>query len=461
VSLIAYEQECVELRARVTELETQLAERAAAKTNGHRREVSPPDQEGEARLLRAAIQSLADGVVVCDRDGRLLHFNAAATAMFGERSSEVAPSEWSARYGVFLPDGVTPFPTEKLPLYRALLGETADGVELFVRSEKLPAGAYVECSARCIRDAEGEIGGAVVVCRDLGERRRFEVEREQRLRAEAERLAAEKARLRMARILQYLLDNLDVVVWATDEKGTFTFHDGRGCAAAGLARGALLEKNIFEIYDSSIARRALAGVAGHERKETHGVVWESWAIPFEDDGTSGIIGMSLNVTEAHQAKVELEAKLALIQRQQEVIFNLETPIIQVWDHVLTLPMVGVVDSKRAARVTDDLLAEVSRTQARFAILDLTGVDLVDTATAAHMLNIINAVRLLGAEGVITGIRPNVAQTMISLGLDLSRVRTLATLRDGLAFAIRSLPADRSSTGRAMALSRSNRSAEPG
>jgi anti-anti-sigma regulatory factor len=148
--------------------------------------------------------------------------------------------------------------------------------------------------------------------------------------------------------------------------------------------------------------------------------------------------MSLNVTEAHQAKAELEAKLAVIQRQQEVIFNLETPIIQVWDEVLTLPMVGVVDSKRAARLTDDLLGRVTQTQARFAILDMTGVDVVDTGTAGHILNIIAAVRLLGAEGIITGIRPNVAQTMISLGLDLSRVRTLATLRDGLSFAIRRL-----------------------
>ncbi|WP_170319683.1 PAS domain-containing protein [Polyangium spumosum] len=435
------EQECAALRERVAELEARLAERASIVGQGDRLEGVPSDQRGEARLLRAALHSLADGVVICDREGRLLHFNAAATAMFGERSSEVPPAEWAARFGIFLPDGVTAVQPNQIPLYRALHGEDLDGVELFIRSAQIPAGTYIECSARCIRDVDGAITGAVVVCRDLGERRRFEAEREQRLRAEAERVAAEQERLRMARMLETLLDHLDIVVWSTDEKGTFTFHDGRGAESAGLTRGALVGQNALELSDDEkLVRTALTGVPGHGRAEAFGVVWEHWAVPVLGQGgkVTGVIGMSLNVTEAAQARAELESKLAVIQRQQEVIFNLETPVIQVWDHVLTLPMVGVVDSKRAARVTDDLLEQVTRTQARFAILDLTGVDIVDTATAGHMLNIINAVRLLGAEGIITGIRPNVAQTMVSLGLDLSRVRTLATLRDGLSFTIRKL-----------------------
>ncbi|TKD06397.1 PAS domain-containing protein [Polyangium fumosum] len=453
------ENECAALRARVAELEASLSVRSPVVINGHRREAVPSDPDAEARLLRAAIHNIADAIVICNRDGRTIHFNAAATQIFGERSSDVPSEELSTRYGLFLPDGVTLVPTNDLPSHRALRGENVDRIELFVRRESLPAGMYIECSARCIRDADGVICGAVVVCRDLGERRRYEVERERRLRAEEQRLAAEKERLRMARILKSLLEHLDIVVWATDEKGVFTFHDGRGAEAAGLARGALVGKDARDVYpDDLLIHRALAGVPQHDRNGAHGVAWEHWAIPVNDDGRpAGVIGMSLNITEAHQAKLELEAKLALIQRQQEVIFNLETPIIQVWDRVLTLPMVGVVDSRRAARVTDNVLAEVSRTQARFAILDLTGVDVVDTATAGHMLNIISAVRLLGAEGIITGIRPNVAQTMISLGLDLSRVRTLATLRDGLSFAIRELAGSSGAAHGAGSLPRPTRS----
>ncbi|MDI1446290.1 STAS domain-containing protein [Polyangium sp. 6x1] len=250
-------------------------------------------------------------------------------------------------------------------------------------------------------------------------------------------------RLEMAQVLRVLLDHLDIVVWAVDAQGTFTFHDGKALDLVGHQRGQFLGQNVFDVLVGGShdgLKKALSGAPAHAIVEAHGVVWESWHTPMRDaEGrVTGVVTLSLDVTESMRTKAELIAKLALIERQQDVIRNLETPIIRVWDHVLTVPMFGVVDSRRAARVTEDLLAAVARTQARFAILDLTGVDVVDTATAGHILKILGAVRLLGAEGVITGIRPVVAQTMISLGLDLSHVRTLATLRDGLALAIRSI-----------------------
>jgi anti-anti-sigma regulatory factor/PAS domain-containing protein len=426
------------MQKRIAELEARLAEQARVasedtRRNGHHATA----QDAQLRLFEAAFQCLSDGVIICDENGRLVHFNPIAQEIFGQGVTDAGPAEWSTEYGLYLLDGITPFPPSELPLTRALRGERADGVEMIARSKKRPDGVLTECSARPICDEAGVLRGAVLVCRDIGERARYRGEREQRLAAEAQRFAAEKERLTMSRMLRVLLDNLDIVVWAADEKGVFTFHDGRGAESAGLERGELIGQNMFDVYGSGEgtagARRALTGVAVHDYNVSHGVAWEHWHIPVHDDnGTlTGLIGMSLNMTETHKAKTELEAKLALIERQQEVIRNLETPIIQVWDHVVTLPMVGVVDSRRAARVMDDLLSSISRSQARFAILDLTGVDVVDTSTASHMLSIISAVRLLGAEGIITGIRPNVAQTVVSLGVDLSRVITLATLRDGL------------------------------
>ncbi|HRI67123.1 MAG TPA: STAS domain-containing protein [Polyangium sp.] len=240
-------------------------------------------------------------------------------------------------------------------------------------------------------------------------------------------------------ILQTLLDHLDIVVWAINGKGECLFHDGVGCEAVGIPRGSLYEKNFFEIFpDTHNMRRAAEGTPQHDITDLNGVIWENWLVPVRkhENDAWNVIGMSLNVTSSHLSKVELEAKMALIEKQQAAIEQLETPIIRVWDRILALPMVGVVDSRRAARVTDDLLNEVARAQARFAILDLTGVEVVDTATASHLLNIISAVRLLGAEGLITGIRPKIAQTIISLGVNLAHVRTYATLRDGLAFAMR-------------------------
>ncbi|MDI1475755.1 PAS domain-containing protein [Polyangium sp. y55x31] len=432
------EEECAALRARVAELEARLAAMESTGKEPHRAG-STPDPEGELSLFRAALHTLGDGIILCNREGRLLYFNAAAEVMVGQGPSGADASDWS-RYGAYLPDGVTPFPLNDLPLARALRGEVTDGVEICMRSERQPQGVSVAVSGRPIRNEEGELLGAVVVFCDIGERKRYELERQRRQHADEQRTAAEKEKLRMARLLQGLLDNLDVVVWAVDSKGVCTFHDGRGSDSAGITRGQLIGQNFLELYPTDHVARALAGNPIHVIDDGEDIIWEHWMVPVteEDKRVSEVIGMSVNITEAHHAQKEIQAKLALIERQQEVILNLETPVIQVWDHVLTLPMVGVVDSRRAARVTDDLLAAVSRTQARFAILDLTGVEVVDTATAAHMLDILRAVRLLGAEGIITGIRPTVAQTMVSLGLDLTRVRTLATLRDGLSYAIRRL-----------------------
>jgi PAS domain S-box-containing protein len=137
--------------------------------------------------------------------------------------------------------------------------------------------------------------------------------------------------------------------------------------------------------------------------------------------------------ERQQQELALSEQQHLIERQSEVIRALSTPIIEIWDGVLTLPMLGVVDSIRAAAVMERLLTEVSQKRARFAILDLTGVSAVDTSTANHLLKLIQALRLLGAEGIITGIQPTVAQTMITLGVDLASVVTCGNLRQGLRF----------------------------
>ncbi|PCC74513.1 PAS domain S-box-containing protein [Nannocystis exedens] len=125
-------------------------------------------------------------------------------------------------------------------------------------------------------------------------------------------------------------------------------------------------------------------------------------------------------------------------RREALTAAVSTPIIQVWDDILTMPVVGLVDSMRAADMKSALLAAVSRTGAKFAIVDLTGVDVVDTATADHLLRVMRAVQLLGARCVITGIQPSVAQIIVGLGLGLPGVVTLRSLREGLRFCLRDL-----------------------
>ncbi|WP_437736456.1 STAS domain-containing protein [Sorangium sp. So ce1335] len=237
-------------------------------------------------------------------------------------------------------------------------------------------------------------------------------------------------------LLRALLDNLPVAVCRYDREGIFRFHDGKGLEVSGVQPGAHVGKSVYELYASApeaveSIRQAIAGKGSHTISEAHGVTWETWVIPVRHGGEPGAVTITMDATAARQREQELRNKLELIEKQQRVIRDLSTPIIEVWDKVLTLPMVGVVDSLRISEVMDNLLSAVVSKDARFAILDLTGVDAVDTRTAGYLIEMIQAIRLLGAEGIITGIRSNVAQTMIALGLDLSGVTTVGNLRAGL------------------------------
>ncbi len=141
--------------------------------------------------------------------------------------------------------------------------------------------------------------------------------------------------------------------------------------------------------------------------------------------------LSLSAEQQRRQEIELEEKLALIARQNELIRALSTPILEVWDGVLAIPIVGALDEGRAIEITQNLLARIVHTRARLTLIDLTGVDAMDPGTAERIVRIVRSVKLLGGRSVITGIQPAVAQTMVSLGLDLSSVTTRANLREGL------------------------------
>jgi len=128
---------------------------------------------------------------------------------------------------------------------------------------------------------------------------------------------------------------------------------------------------------------------------------------------------------------ELEEKLATIEVQRAAIRELSTPIIEVWEGVLCLPVVGVLDSTRSAEMTEALLAAIVEKKADCAIIDITGIQVMDTGTADHFLRMARAVRLLGAECLLTGINPAIAQTIIHMGVDLSGVVTHRTMRNAL------------------------------
>lgn len=142
--------------------------------------------------------------------------------------------------------------------------------------------------------------------------------------------------------------------------------------------------------------------------------------------------------EIEETASQLQDKLATIERQQLAIHDLSTPVLEIWTDVLTLPIVGVVDTKRSIDMTERLLHAIVARQAKCVIIDITGVDLVDTATADHFVKMIRASAMLGAHCVVCGISPDVAQTLTRIGVELQDVHTLRSLKDALRHCLRYL-----------------------
>ncbi|MDO9712959.1 STAS domain-containing protein [Paracraurococcus lichenis] len=123
----------------------------------------------------------------------------------------------------------------------------------------------------------------------------------------------------------------------------------------------------------------------------------------------------------------------IIRRQSQELLDVSVPVVPLWEGILSLPIIGTLDSTRAQAVTEKLLFEIARTGARHAILDISGVPTVDTQTAQHLAKTVAAARLMGAECIITGIRPAIAQVVVALGIDLSGIQTRFSLAEGLRY----------------------------
>jgi rsbT co-antagonist protein RsbR len=140
--------------------------------------------------------------------------------------------------------------------------------------------------------------------------------------------------------------------------------------------------------------------------------------------------LAIITTEAYMATRE-----ELIMRQQQELLELSTPVVKLWDGILALPIIGTLDSSRTQMVMENLLQTVVATNSKFAIIDITGVPTVDTLVAQHLLKTITAARLMGAECILSGIRPQIAQTIVHLGINLEDVVTKAKLSDAFALAL--------------------------
>jgi rsbT co-antagonist protein RsbR len=160
-------------------------------------------------------------------------------------------------------------------------------------------------------------------------------------------------------------------------------------------------------------------------KDADALARETWA------ATEMLDGLGLYSTEVYQKSRE-----EVITRQQQEMLELSTPVVKLWEGVLALPLIGTLDSSRTQVVMESLLQKIVETGAEVAIIDITGVPTVDTLVAQHLIKTVTAARLMGTDCIISGIRPQIAQTIVHLGVELGGVTTKASLADALALALK-------------------------
>ncbi|MDI1480892.1 PAS domain-containing protein [Polyangium sp. y55x31] len=241
-----------------------------------------------------------------------------------------------------------------------------------------------------------------------------------------------------SKALAECVDRLPLTLFALDKDGTCTLFAGALGRRMGRAASDLVGKNLLEFYRDredivSDMRRALAGEEHVVVRPIRDIQLRMRYVPVRDPfgNVIGVCAATEDATEQMRFEAKIQEQLDLIASQKQAIAELGTPIIEVWQDILAVPVVGTLDAARAEQMLGALLEAVVEKQASFALIDLTGVEKVDTDTAEHLVRVASAVRLLGCEGVITGIRPSVAKTLVGLDVNLTQTRTLRSLKDAL------------------------------
>ncbi|MEV7425492.1 STAS domain-containing protein [Streptomyces sp. NPDC091212] len=178
-------------------------------------------------------------------------------------------------------------------------------------------------------------------------------------------------------------------------------------------------------------------------------------------GSALLVNRLLDSAGALSFETYVEGREEIIRRQSRQLLEVSTPVVRLWRHVLAVPLIGTLDTARTQVVMENLLQAIQEHEAQVAIIDITGVPTVDTAVAQHLMQTVNAVRLMGADCLISGIRPPIAQTIAQLGIDLSTILTRATLADALSAAVRLTSGSSGASSTSGAAGYSGVSARPG
>jgi rsbT co-antagonist protein RsbR len=276
-----------------------------------------------------------------------------------------------------------------------------------------------------IREPGGTVTGFVKVTADLTE------QREQTLALRAG---------------QQMIDGIaDYEVIRLDSDGVVRSWNPGAVKLTGYVADEVVGRHVSMFYTEEDKRGAMADREMASAARDGSLEVEGWRI--RKDGTRFWANVVLSPILDDQGEVTGFVKVArdlterreqeqLVQRQRDEILELSTPVIQVWDKVLILPLIGTLDSVRAARLTESLLERIAADQAEVVILDVSGVPAIDSGVARHLLKTVEAARLMGTASILSGIRPEIAQSMVHLGIELGGLRSCTSLKDALQLALR-------------------------
>jgi PAS domain S-box-containing protein len=248
---------------------------------------------------------------------------------------------------------------------------------------------------------------------------------------------------------QIMLDSLFDEVIQLDENGYVVTWNRGAERLKGYDADEAIGQHVTVFYTDEDVKSGLAEREMRVARETGRYETEGWRK--RKDGSrfwAGIVltamldaqGELLGYVKVARDQTERRAAEELIRRQRDEILELSTPVIQVWDRVLALPIIGTLDSNRASRLTESLLGKIADLEAEIVILDISGVPTIDTQVAQHLLKTVHAARLMGATSILSGVRPETAQAMVHLGIELGGLRSRNTLRDALQLALQMIAA---------------------
>jgi rsbT co-antagonist protein RsbR len=242
----------------------------------------------------------------------------------------------------------------------------------------------------------------------------------------------------------FTYSNVPIIVW--DSSFTIERINPAFEHLTGYSSSELIGKKLEEVFPRFGSRaKSLAGeIAASERWEfveisitnkdgrVHTALWNSANIYTADGKTvKATIAQGVDVTERKRLEEETKKQLQALTERDDALRAVENPLLEVVEGVIVLPLIGIIDSRRALMMTETLLNTVAEKNIDTAILDLTGIMSIDTSTANHLLQTIEAVKLMGVDMVITGIRPDVAMMITRLGVELKLTETYASLKDGI------------------------------